>query len=213
MRVGKSGNRTNLAGARDAANRRAEDSGLAFEATSANSRRRRRSTGSIGTGRASGIKSARTTCSSMTTTVLSRPSSGSTKEFPDDVGEPGHFLCWSLALHRVGNEIGAAQEAPPDDVQQPVSRAALARLANRRNWISGTGRATLRRPTLSTSTSRISQLWTEAEREWAEGPLLQPGIPVGPRALHRNQPGRYRHHETRPRERSRLVEEMHKLER
>ena len=31
------------------------------------------------------------------------------KEFPDDVGEPGHLLCWTLALHRAGNEIGAAK--------------------------------------------------------------------------------------------------------
>ena len=31
------------------------------------------------------------------------------REFPDDVGEPGHLLCWSLALYRAGNEIGAAR--------------------------------------------------------------------------------------------------------
>ena len=31
-------------------------------------------------------------------------------EFPDDSGEPGHFLCWSLALHRAGNEIAAARK-------------------------------------------------------------------------------------------------------
>ncbi len=34
------------------------------------------------------------------------------QEFDDDVGEPGHFLCWSLALHRAGNEIGAAKNSP-----------------------------------------------------------------------------------------------------
>ena len=32
------------------------------------------------------------------------------KEFPDDIGVPDHFLCWSLALHRAGNEIGAARK-------------------------------------------------------------------------------------------------------
>ena len=32
------------------------------------------------------------------------------KEFSDDTGEPGHLLCWSLALHRAGNEIGAARK-------------------------------------------------------------------------------------------------------
>ena len=32
------------------------------------------------------------------------------QEFSDDVGEPAHFLCWTLALHRAGNEIGAAKK-------------------------------------------------------------------------------------------------------
>lgn len=32
------------------------------------------------------------------------------KEFPDDIGVPDHYLCWSLALHRAGNEIGAARK-------------------------------------------------------------------------------------------------------
>ena len=32
------------------------------------------------------------------------------KEFSDDTGEPGHLLYWSLALHRAGNEIGAARK-------------------------------------------------------------------------------------------------------
>ena len=31
-------------------------------------------------------------------------------EFDDDVGTPDHSLCWSLALHRAGNEIGAAKK-------------------------------------------------------------------------------------------------------
>ena len=29
--------------------------------------------------------------------------------FPDDVGEPVHFLCWTLALHRSGDAAQAAQ--------------------------------------------------------------------------------------------------------
>ena len=29
--------------------------------------------------------------------------------FPDDVGEPVHFLCWSLALYRSGDRVQAAQ--------------------------------------------------------------------------------------------------------
>lgn len=30
------------------------------------------------------------------------------REFPDDIGEAGHFLCWSLALHRSGELEDAA---------------------------------------------------------------------------------------------------------
>ena len=48
------------------------------------------------------------------------------KEFSDDVGEPGHLLCWSLALHRAGNEVGAAkklrQAIGKPDGTHPVSR-------------------------------------------------------------------------------------------
>jgi hypothetical protein len=32
------------------------------------------------------------------------------EEFDDDVGKPDHSLCWSLALYRAGNEIGAAKK-------------------------------------------------------------------------------------------------------
>jgi hypothetical protein len=30
--------------------------------------------------------------------------------FPDDVGEPFHYLCWTLALYRSGNIAGASQK-------------------------------------------------------------------------------------------------------
>lgn len=30
------------------------------------------------------------------------------REFPDDIGEAGHFLCWSVALHRSGEQEDAA---------------------------------------------------------------------------------------------------------
>ena len=30
--------------------------------------------------------------------------------FPDDVGEPVHFLCWTLALYRSGNTEAATQK-------------------------------------------------------------------------------------------------------
>lgn len=31
-------------------------------------------------------------------------------EFPDDSGEPGHFLCWTLALYRSGDKEAAAKK-------------------------------------------------------------------------------------------------------
>ena len=31
-------------------------------------------------------------------------------EFPDDSGEPGHHLCWALALHRAGDHEGAERK-------------------------------------------------------------------------------------------------------
>jgi len=30
--------------------------------------------------------------------------------FPDDMGEPSHFLCWTLALYRSGNLVGASRK-------------------------------------------------------------------------------------------------------
>ena len=32
------------------------------------------------------------------------------REFDDDVGRPDHTLCWSLLLHRAGQEAGAARK-------------------------------------------------------------------------------------------------------
>ena len=32
------------------------------------------------------------------------------REFDDDAGLPEHRLCWSLALHRAGDEVGAARQ-------------------------------------------------------------------------------------------------------
>jgi hypothetical protein len=32
------------------------------------------------------------------------------EEFPDSLGEPGHHLCWTLALYRSGNEEAAAHK-------------------------------------------------------------------------------------------------------
>lgn len=32
------------------------------------------------------------------------------EEFPDDCGEPGQYLCWTLALYHSGNEGAAAHK-------------------------------------------------------------------------------------------------------
>lgn len=32
------------------------------------------------------------------------------EQFPDDSPDPGHYLCWALALHRVGDEDAASQK-------------------------------------------------------------------------------------------------------
>ena len=132
------------------------------------------------------------------------------KEFSDDVGEPGHFLCWSLALHRSGNEIGAAKKLRqtmfsnlylvPRLLGSPITALDI--------W-HGSSDA---EPSYAEHIHEpYLQLWTEAEREWAEGLYESPGFQSArerfieiARALDTTRPGP---------ERSRLVEEMHKLER
>jgi hypothetical protein len=132
------------------------------------------------------------------------------KEFPDDIGKPDHSLCWSLALHRAGNEIGAARKLRqtmfsnlylvPHLLGSPVDELDI--------W-HGSSDA---EPSYAEHIHEpYLQLWTEAEREWAEGLYQSPGfrsvraryIEIA-RALDTTPPGL---------ERSRLVGEMHELER
>jgi hypothetical protein len=131
------------------------------------------------------------------------------KEFSDDAGEPGHLLCWSLALHRTGNEIGAAKKLRqtmlsnlylvPHLLGSPIAELDI--------W-HGSSDAEL--GYIECVPEAYLQLWTEAEREWASGLYHSPGF----------QSIRSRYIEiskalgNTPRgpERSRLVEEMHKLE-
>ena len=47
------------------------------------------------------------------------------QEFPDDVGVPDHFLCWSLALYRAGNESGVNTQ-----VEAATSPMAMGRTAD-----------------------------------------------------------------------------------
>jgi hypothetical protein len=132
------------------------------------------------------------------------------KEFPDDVGEPGHSLCWSLALHRAGNEIGAAKKfrrtmfsnlyLVPHLLGSPIAELGI--------WH---GSSDAEPSYVEYVPEAYLQLWSEAEREWASGLYQSPGfrsvreryIEIA-RALDTIPPGPARR---------RLVEEMFKLAR
>ena len=132
------------------------------------------------------------------------------KEFSDDVGEPGHSLCWTLALYRAGNEVGAAKKLRqtmlsnlyllPHLLGSPVAELDI--------WH---GSSDAEPSYVEYVSEAYFLLWTEAEREWASGLYQSPGfhsvreryIEIS-RALDTTPPGP---------ERSRLVEEMYELER
>ena len=132
------------------------------------------------------------------------------REFDDDGGEPSHFLCWSLALYRAGNEIGAAKKLRqtmlanlylvPRLLGSPISELDI--------W-HGSSNA---EPSYAEHVPKAYlQIWTDAERQWAEGLYRGRGFRSAcdrfveiARALKTTRPGP---------ERNRLVEEMDKLER
>ncbi len=132
------------------------------------------------------------------------------REFSDDVGEPGHLLCWSLALHRAGNEIGAARKLRqtmfcnlylvPHLLGSPIAELAI--------WH---GSSDAEPSYVEYVPEAYLLLWTDGEREWASGLYRSPGfqsvreryIEIS-KALDTTPPGP---------ERSRLVKEMHELER
>jgi len=131
------------------------------------------------------------------------------REFPDDVGVPDHFLCWSLALYRAGNEIGAAKKLRQAMLSNLhlVPRLLGLPIAELDIW-HGSSDA---EPSYAEHVHRpYLALWTEAEREWAAGLYRSSGFrSVRERyieiasALKTTRPGA---------ERSRLVEEMDKLQ-
>jgi hypothetical protein len=132
------------------------------------------------------------------------------KEFPDDVGVPDHFLCWSLALYRAGNEIGAAKKLRQAMFSNLylVPRLLDTPIAELEIWH---GSSDAEPSYVDHIHEPYLQIWTEAEREWAQGLYESPGFRSGrerfieiARALATTRPGP---------ERSSLVEEMHKLER
>ncbi len=131
------------------------------------------------------------------------------KEFPDDIGVPDHFLCWSLALHRAGNEIGAAKKLRQTMFSNLylLPRLLGSPIAELDIW-HGSSDA---EPSYAEHIHEpYLQLWSEAERDWAERLYSSPGfrsvrerfIEIA-RALDTTRPGP---------ERSSLVEEMEELE-
>ncbi len=132
------------------------------------------------------------------------------KEFPDDIGVPDHFLCWSLALHRAGNEIGAAKKLRQTMFSNLylVPRWLGSPIAELDIW-HGSSDA---EPSYAEHVPKpYLQLWTEAEREWVSRLYHSPGLQSVraryieiSRLLDTTPPGP---------ERSRLVEEMYELER
>ncbi len=132
------------------------------------------------------------------------------QEFSDDVGEPGHLLCWTLALHRAGNEVGAAKKLRqtmlsnlylvPHLVGSPIAELDI--------WH---GSSDAEPGYIECIPEVYFLLWTEADREWAYRLYYSPGfqsvreryIEIS-RLLDTTPPGL---------ERSRLVEEMYELER
>ncbi len=132
------------------------------------------------------------------------------KEFSDDAGEPGHLLCWSLALHRAGNEVGSAKKLRqtmlsnlylvPHLLGSPIAELDI--------WH---GSSHAKPDYIACVPEAYLQLWTEAERNWASGLYHSPGFRSAraryieiSRALDTTPPGP---------ERSRLVKEMYELER
>ena len=132
------------------------------------------------------------------------------REFPEDAGKPDHFLCWSLALHRAGNEIGAAKKLRQTMLSNLylVPRLLGSPIAELNVWH---GSSDAEASYVEYIPEPYLQLWTEPERDWAAGLYQSPGfrsvrerfIEIA-RKLDTTRPGPAR---------SRLVEEMEELER
>ena len=160
--------------------------------------------------RASDTRSVPTTCYWETTTVLLRPSSGSPRSSRTTLASRGYLLCWTLGLHRAGNEIGAAKKLRQTMFSNLylVPRLLGSPIAELDIW-HGSSDA---EPSYAEHIHEpYLQLWTNEERDWAEGLYHSPGfqsvreryIEIA-RALDTTRPGP---------ERSRLVAELEELER
>lgn len=130
------------------------------------------------------------------------------REFSDDVGKPEFWLCYSLALHRAGDEVGAAKRLRramlsnlyvlPHLIGEPIESPDASHGSSDEdldyiNYIDG----------------HYLELWTNEEKEWASGLYHSPGF--------KDARERYRKinsllEDLRPGpERSRLVEELSDL--
>ena len=132
------------------------------------------------------------------------------KEFSDDVGEPGHLLCWTLALHRAGNEIAAAKKLRQTMLSNLyVLPHLLGSPIEGLNIWHGSNHA---EPSyVEFIPEAYFGLWTEDEREWAAGLYHSPGF----RSVRARYTQISRALDTvRPSpERSRLVKELYGLKR
>jgi len=131
------------------------------------------------------------------------------REFSDDSGEPGHFLCWSLALHRAGNEIGAAKKLRQTMLSNLylVPRLLGLPIAELNIWRASSDAEPGYAECIPEA---YLLLWTEADREWAARLYYRPGFqPLRARCIEIS-----RALDTRPPgpQRSRLVDELYKLE-
>jgi hypothetical protein len=132
------------------------------------------------------------------------------REFDDDVGRPDHALCWSLALHRAGNEAAAAWKLRqtmlsnlyllPHLLGRPIAPLDV--------WH---GTSDDEPEFLEQIYEAYLALWSEPEKDWASGLYESAGfrsarerfIEIG-RQLNHLRPGP---------KRTELVMEMHALER
>ena len=88
------------------------------------------------------------------------------EEFPDNISEPAHTLCWSLALHRSGNEVTAARKLRqamlsnlylvPHLIGSPIARLDIWHGSNLEDITY-----------LDYIQDAYLELWTQGEREWA----------------------------------------------
>ncbi len=97
-------------------------------------------------------------------------------EFPDDTGEPGHYLCWTLALHRASVEEDAVEKLKqtallnlnvlPNLLGKPAQDHSDLWLGSNDEWPEY----------VELIPTEYFQLWSKSEREWARSISSSPGF-------------------------------------